>query len=205
VAWGGKRLPSAIRPVVLGRRRRRAATRTGADGHGRTSGLKQVPARLDRPAGRSRLRQTRPGQPRPGRPRSPHYHGRDETVPARGSSPASPPRAPPYQRGVMRREHVPGTGQAPWRHRVAAARAPWRHRAQRAEWHWGQRRWAVAQCEEGRCQMTSVWHREVQIVMRRLSPAPASCAGSGRHSWPATLPRDPAADNTETRRVHGSP
>lgn len=204
MAWGDKRLPSAIRPVVLGRRRRRALVRAG--GRARTdlrAEARHCPARstgrasLDwgrlapaSPVQGARGRPTDATRPSPGR--ATHLPASHRALPRTSAASSGASTRPSRGRGAI---EASGRG-------VTGATAP---RAQRAEWHWGQRRWAVAQCEQGRCQMTSVWHRELRIVMRRLSPAPTSCAGSGRNPWPATLPRDPVADNLDTRRVHGSP
>jgi len=179
----------------------RPSGRTGADGSpGRSTSL---PGSIDRPGSLDwgRLAPASPVQGARGRPTDTTRPSPGRAAPLPASHRALPRTSAASSGASTRPSRGRGAIEASGRG-VTGATAP---RAQRAEWHWGQRRWAVAQCEQGRCQMTSVWHRELRIVMRRLSPAPTSCAGSGRNPWPATLPRDPVADNLDTRRVHGSP
>lgn len=179
----------------------RPSGRTGADGSpGRSTSL---PGSIDRPGSLDwgRLAPASPVQGARGRPTDATRPSPGRAAPLPASHRALPRTSAASSGASTRPSRGRGAIEASGRG-VTGATAP---RAQRAEWHWGQRRWAVAQCEQGRCQMTSVWHRELRIVMRRLSPAPTSCAGSGRNPWPATLPRDPVADNLDTRRVHGSP
>ena len=179
----------------------RPSGRTGADGSpGRSRSLS---GSIDRPGSLDwgRLAPASPVQGARGRPTDATRPSPGRAAPLPASHRALPRTSAASSGASTRPSRGRGAIEASGRG-VTGATAP---RAQRAEWHWGQRRWAVAQCEQGRCQMTSVWHRELRIVMRRLSPAPTSCAGSGRNPWPATLPRDPVADNLDTRRVHGSP